>query len=224
MPETFGLIGWPLSHSLSPRIFELLGERYVLRPAETLSPEVWRDLAGFNVTIPHKQNVMGFLKDLSPEAAAIGAVNCVHQGRGYNTDAPGFADALLETGYRARRARIYGKGGGARAVFYALEELGVEIVTEGPADLHINATPLGMKGFPDASPTDELPGCKLAFDLVYGRVTPFMRLAPWAVDGSAMLVYQALRAWEIWRGQSLTSERRRALKNDIIGKLWPFAS
>ena len=224
MPETFGLIGWPLSHSLSPRIFAALGERYELRPGPELKPELWAGLAGFNVTIPYKQAVIPYLSSLSPEAEAIGAVNCVHEGRGYNTDAPGFADALLETGYRARRARIYGKGGGARAVFWALEELGVEVVADGPADLHVNATPLGMAGFPDASPALELPGCRLAFDLVYGRVTPFMRQAPWAVDGSAMLVYQALRAWELWRRKPLTAEGRRALKNDIIARLWPSAT
>lgn len=227
MPETFGLIGWPLGHSLSPRIFAELGERYVLRPGRTLTPRLWRGLSGFNVTIPYKREILAHLESLSPAARSIGAVNCVFRGRGYNFDAAGFMDALRELDFKPKRAVVYGKGGAARAVAYALEKAGVPVTLVGRgetpprADLHVNATPLGMKGFPPGPVVPSLPGVKLAVDLVYGGTTAFMRLAPRAVDGTAMLVYQALRAWELWRGVRLSAARRRALKNDIIAKLWP---
>ena len=62
------------------------------------------DLCGFNVTIPHKQNILPFLDEISEEARAIGAVNCVKVSHpngqpylvGYNTDMYGFRKALLE--------------------------------------------------------------------------------------------------------------------------------
>jgi shikimate dehydrogenase len=228
MPETFGLIGWPLKHTSSPKIFKVLRERFVLRPAKKLSPTVWEGLTGFTVTIPHKQSIIPFLSRLSVEAKAIGAVNCVFNGRGYNTDAAGFADALDELGYRPKKAVIFGRGGGAKAAAYALKKKRVKVQMlgrgkkpRGRADFYVNATPLGMKGFPNKAPAQSLPGCVLAFDLTYGRVTPFMKLAPAALDGKSMLVYQALRAWELWRGKKLSPKRRRALKNDIMAKLWP---
>ena len=88
------------------------------------------------------------------------------------------------------------------------------------APLWVNATPLGMKGFPRRSPAPKgLGGCELAFDLVYGRKTPFLKQARASgsktVDGLSMLAYQALRAWEFWF-KPLPAPRRRALKTAII--------
>lgn len=90
--------------------------------------EVRRAFAGVNVTIPHKERVLEYLDELSPEAQAIGAVNTIvcNQGRliGYNTDAPGFLFGLDEAGiaYRAKKVLILGAGGAARAIAYALKE------------------------------------------------------------------------------------------------------
>lgn len=107
----FGLTGYPLEHSFSPRIHKaflrasnLLGE-YELYPIPPL-PQGQVELAallgriktgelhGLNVTIPHKQVIMPLLDGLTPAASAIGAVNTVYQEGedliGDNTDAPGF--------------------------------------------------------------------------------------------------------------------------------------
>jgi shikimate dehydrogenase len=150
---SFGLIGYPLEHSLSPRLhgaalksMHLDGE-YQLYPVppppggasglEELVEKLRRgQLRGLNVTIPHKQNVMAYLDDFSPAAAAIGAANTLYmqEGRlvGDNTDAPGFAadltrifDELAPTGFLKRdrfepHALVLGAGGSARAVVYAL--------------------------------------------------------------------------------------------------------
>ena len=95
--------------------------------------EVRRAFAGVNVTIPHKESVLEYLDELSPEAQAIGAVNTIvcDQGRliGYNTDAPGFISGLDEAGisYRAKKTLILGAGGAARAIAYALKEEGVHV-------------------------------------------------------------------------------------------------
>ncbi len=95
--------------------------------------EVRRDYAGVNVTIPHKESVLTYLDELSPEARAIGAVNTVvcdqHRLIGYNTDALGFISGLDEAGisYRNRKALVLGAGGAARAIAYALREEGAHV-------------------------------------------------------------------------------------------------
>src|SRR5215212_5865374 len=104
-----GLIGFPLSHSLSPKIQAAalqdcgLEGIYSLYPVHPDEPQGVSDLLarvrsgeihGLNVTIPHKQNVIPFLDSLTPAACAIGAVNTIYlhnnQLVGDNTDAPGF--------------------------------------------------------------------------------------------------------------------------------------
>lgn len=260
------LLGDPVSHSLSPRLFERIGRRLKTAVAYDAIRVPSGDLgcavaflrrgkyAGFNVTIPLKESIATQLDALTPEASAIGAVNVVRLGRravGHNTDAAGFQDALLETGFapKDRGALVFGAGGAARAVGYALGAAGASHVrfsarTVGrarktarelakvfpktrysagaatAAPLWVNATPLGMKGFPQRSPAPKkLVGCELAFDLVYGRRTPFLKQAraqdAQTLDGLSMLAYQALRAWEFWF-KPLGAARRRALKTAII--------
>ena len=139
-----GLIGHPLSHSLSPRIQNaalqacgLEGE-YSLFPVAPDNLQGLKDLlarvrsgeiTGLNVTIPHKQNVIALLDDLTSTAKAIGAVNVIYLQNqklvGDNTDAPGFL-ADLKRFIRGREslidksALVLGAGGSARAVVYAL--------------------------------------------------------------------------------------------------------
>ncbi|BAJ62224.1 shikimate dehydrogenase family protein [Anaerolinea thermophila] len=142
-----GLLGFPLGHSLSPRLHTaalsamgLEGE-YRLYPVPPL-PEgetAWRalferlragDLHGLNVTIPHKQTVMKELDFCEDEARIIGAVNTLgvdDSGRvwGANTDSPGFLrDLYAQLGdvlpLQGGRALVLGAGGAARAVVYAL--------------------------------------------------------------------------------------------------------
>ena len=140
-----GLTGHPLGHSLSPVIHTAalqscgLDGSYSLFPVppddkqglEGLLKRVRKgDITGLNVTIPHKQNVMEFLDELTPAAQAIGAVNTIYMrdGKlvGENTDAPGFLSDLkrfltTETPrHGGFNALVLGAGGSARAVVYAL--------------------------------------------------------------------------------------------------------
>jgi shikimate dehydrogenase len=147
-----GLIGYPVSHSLSPVIqmaalhsCGLEGD-YSLFPVHPEDKRGLKDLLdrvrtgelqGLNVTIPHKQNVIEFLEELTPTAKVIGAVNAIytrdHQLIGENTDAPGFLSDLkkfLTTKTQSdgdSRALLLGAGGSARAVLYALLNDGWEI-------------------------------------------------------------------------------------------------
>ncbi|MCF8033050.1 MAG: shikimate dehydrogenase [Desulfarculaceae bacterium] len=130
-----------VEHSLSPRMHNAvlaelgLAGSYEALPVEPDAVGAFvRSLAeqgfhGVNVTVPHKQAVMPFLDEVSGEAALLGAVNtiAVEEGRllGSNTDCPGFASALADTGFAApgRPALVVGAGGAARAVVRALAKL-----------------------------------------------------------------------------------------------------
>lgn len=144
-----GLIGYPLGHSLSPKIHaaalkacELEGD-YSLFPIHPDDKRGLKDLlvrvrtgeiTGLNVTIPHKQNVIDLMDDLTPTAQAIGAVNTIYLRDnkliGDNTDAAGFLKDLKngigkrETG---KSVVVLGAGGSARAVVYALLSDGWEV-------------------------------------------------------------------------------------------------
>jgi shikimate dehydrogenase len=141
---SLGVTGYPLGHSLSPRLHQaalrscgLAGE-YRLYPIPPLpegqaSLEALIDelragrLDGLNVTIPHKQKVIPYLDEMTPLAEQIGAVNTLYRrGQtliGDNTDAPGFmADVQKQLPLAAnpQAALVLGGGGSARAVVYAL--------------------------------------------------------------------------------------------------------
>ena len=139
-----GVIGWPVGHSLSPRIHRfwlaehgIAGsyEAVVVPPdwlADTLDSFRAAGWVGFNVTIPHKETILPLLDTVDSTAQAIGAVNtvvAVGEGRfeGRNTDAPGFLASLRSV--RAirsdRPAVILGGGGAARAIAVALSGAGV---------------------------------------------------------------------------------------------------
>ncbi len=91
-------------------------------------------IIGVNLTIPHKERVLPFLDEVTPEAQAIGAVNTVHNdgGRlvGHNTDGEGFFAPLAARGFLAggKRAVVLGAGGAARSVVFRLIREGAEVV------------------------------------------------------------------------------------------------
>lgn len=141
----FCVIGDPIGHSLSPdihaKVFALQGLDYTYEKVhvtnENLSDfvEDSRRLArpGFNVTIPHKENIIPFLDQIDPFAKRIGAVNTVWNREGtfigYNTDVHGCRVALEQSGWSASHTNsdsviLIGAGGAARAVLAALHSMG----------------------------------------------------------------------------------------------------
>ena len=207
----FALIGFPLGHSLSAAYFtekfsrEGIEADYSLlevERAEEVLPHC-AELSGFNVTIPHKQAIIPLLAELSEEAKAIGAVNCVKvtpQGLvGYNTDVIGIRKSLEGIALEGAKAFVLGTGGASKAVQYVLHEGGAEVVvvsrTKGAGDLTyeelseeliascdiiINTTPLGM--YPNVDSAPALPYSAISskhtlFDCVYNpQQTKFLQL------------------------------------------------
>ncbi len=141
------VIGHPVGHSLSPRIhnaaFAATGLDWVyvaldVAPGEAVAAlDGMRALgiAGLSVTMPHKDAVAAAVDELTPEAAALGAVNCVvnRDGHliGHNTDGDGFVRGLrADLGFEpvGRHCVVVGAGGAGRAVVLALVRHGAERV------------------------------------------------------------------------------------------------
>ncbi|MGK7933293.1 MAG: shikimate dehydrogenase [Microcystaceae cyanobacterium] len=140
--QLLGIIGHPVSHSLSPVMqnaaIAVLGLDYIYLPFP-IEPSRLEDglkgfqamgLRGFNATIPHKQTIIPYLSEISQEAQLVGAVNTVkwtEQGwYGTNTDVEGFLAPLktLKQSWQQITPVILGNGGAARAVVVGCWQLG----------------------------------------------------------------------------------------------------
>lgn len=131
-PARLAVLGWPIAHSASPGMHQAaldsdgLAMRYIRLEIEPGGiAECFRRLrdlgfVGCNVTVPHKFDAMAACDEVHPDAVALGAVNTVRfdpdATRGFNTDGPGFANAVEEVfGEKlgSFRVLIVGAGGGA---------------------------------------------------------------------------------------------------------------
>ncbi len=141
-----GVIGDPIEHTMSPAIhnaaFDRMGLDYLYVPfwvkPEGLGKAIEGmralNIRGLNVTIPHKVAVIPLLDELDPLADKIGAVNTITNDdgvlKGYNTDATGFLQALLEKGIepKGKNIVILGAGGASRAISFILAEGGARLI------------------------------------------------------------------------------------------------
>ncbi|MEY2903157.1 MAG: hypothetical protein RLY89_2263 [Bacteroidota bacterium] len=202
----YGLLGYPLSHSFSQKYFtekfqnlglkDIAYENFSIPNIDELQEILDKraGLAGFNITIPYKKEVLAFLDHASQAVQEIGACNCVRivNGKriGYNTDVVGFEQTLAPfLKPHHKKALILGTGGASAAVEWVLKKLGIdylsvsrtvsdntityEQIDEAIMTTHtlvINTTPLGMYPNMDACPN--LPYLFMneqhhLFDLVY---------------------------------------------------------
>jgi shikimate dehydrogenase len=140
-----GLFGYPVEHTLSPAMhnaaFDHIGLDFRYLPflvhpdslREALDAVRALNLAGVNITVPHKEKVIPMLDEVDGEASFIGAVNTVVNSggklTGYNTDGRGFMRSLAERDITVqdRRILIAGAGGASRAVSYYLSEKAAEV-------------------------------------------------------------------------------------------------
>ena len=205
----YGLVGYPLGHSFSKRFFtnkfenEGLGDcHFELLPLKSIQefPKLVSDnptLKGLAVTIPYKQAIIPFLNNISPEAAKIGAVNCIQflggKLKGFNTDVVGFEKSFLPLLQpHQKKALVLGTGGASKAVQYILEKCSIPFtlvsrledtskgilnyasVTQQVLREHlivINCSPVGMapnEQLKPAIPYEFLTNQHFLYDLVYG--------------------------------------------------------
>ncbi|MGN0176965.1 MAG: shikimate dehydrogenase [Methanobrevibacter sp.] len=139
-----GLIGHPVEHSFSPPMhnaaFDKLGMDYAY-VAFDVNPNNLKsaiksgealNIKGFNVTIPHKINVMQFLDEIDEVASLIGAVNTIDfkNLKGYNTDGIGAIKAIEEvSSIKNKNIVVAGSGGASRAISFYLAKYGAESIT-----------------------------------------------------------------------------------------------
>ena len=217
--KIYGLIGRSLGHSFSEKYFaekfknenirDCQYRNFELKDLENGIPELKRnpDLAGLNVTIPYKTEILPFLDDRSAEVAEIDACNCIRieggRWKGYNTDIFGFERSFIpHLKPFHTKALILGTGGASKAVAFVLKKLKIDFLKVSrnssgqdsvisyediSADLFkkycviINTTPLGT--FPKIEEAPPLPyelvtGQHYFFDLIYNPSrTRFLSLA-----------------------------------------------
>ena len=230
----YGIIGNPLGHSYSEGYFtdkfirEGIAACYTPYPLVTIEEvdQLMKELDGFNVTYPFKEDILPYLNAIDPVASTIGAVNVVSHGKGYNTDWIGFRDSLRPIlPATPTKALLLGTGGVSKAIQYALQDLGIaytlvsrqlnhgrllyeqlneQVISE--HTLIINCTPLGMAPYQDqkpAIPYHLLSEKHILYDCIYNpEKTLFLQEGEkqgcQIKNGLDMLRLQADEAWMIW--------------------------
>lgn len=273
--KLYAVFGNPISHSKSPFLhnftFHKLGidaryTRFLLEDGADLRRVIFEhNFSGANITLPFKESAFEACDEVRGIARKIGAVNTIvrENGKliGYNTDAEGFYEGLVDSAnVKIKNALIIGAGGSAKAVAFGLREKGIKtkiinrtaknlaffaqscfdcaLISEFCADFKsvkldfkaqfdcvINATSSSINGeLPlDSAILDEIfKSAKIAFDLMYGKKCPFLELAKkrriCALDGSKMLLFQAIKASYLFLGQKIAyknieSAMKRAFHN-----------
>lgn len=237
--KKYGLIGQSLSHSFSKDYFKRKFNKeqvdadysnFEVAEISGLKNVLNQKMDGFNVTIPYKEHIVPFLKEIDDEALKIGAVNTLKPipggWKGFNTDVFGFSQSIkpfLKSHHS--KALVLGTGGASKAVTFALEKIGVEVIkisrntASGDAtyddinenmikfcNLIVNTTPVGMSPKVEHSPkipyqfiTDR----HLLYDLIYNPLeTQFLKegkiRGAEIMNGKSMLELQAEKSYEIW--------------------------
>lgn len=235
-PQLYGLIGRTLGHSYSVPIHRALGnEAYALYPLEpeALGAFLARpDVAGLNVTIPYKRDVLPYCDRLDETAQQIGSVNAIVREldgslTGYNTDAYGLTYMANRAGisFAGRKVVVFGSGGASLTARYVANRGGArEVVVvsrdgannygnlerHADAEVLINTTPLGMVPKTGERPADpaRFPRCAGVLDLVYNpNITALLfrarELGIPCSGGLSMLAAQAKAAEELFFGRSI---------------------
>lgn len=262
MTRLFAIVGHPVARSLSPVIhnaaFRASGLPHTYVPldvqpgalAEGMGLLRTLDVAGANVTVPHKVDIVPFLTSLHGDAAAVGAVNTlVTDGESYAghlTDGAGFLAFLAQEQIAVESAVVLGAGGSARAIAYALATAGVAVKvcarradqTSAVAALHEQITAASWETIPQAPlvvqatparrglPAIRLTKRTIVVDLIYGEDTEVLRRAreagATAYDGAGMLLHQAALSFTIWTGLDAPLEAMRdALDRALAGRTAP---
>ncbi len=243
----YALLGEHLAHSFSPQIHSLLADYpYTLCEVKRENLAKWTQentLCGYNVTIPYKQEIMGYCTELSEEAKKIGAVNTVVRRQdgtlfGDNTDYFGFSYMLskLSLDIKGKKALVLGSGGASKTVQTVLAEQGAQVVvvsrngkdnydnieTHSDAVLLVNTTPVGMYPHNLKSPVDLrlFPMLQGVCDLIYNPARTALLLQAEELgipfeNGLSMLVAQAKRAAEIFLSAEIDNSVIENIRRDI---------
>ncbi len=277
MERKYALLGEKLGHSMSPPIhkelFELKNREFSYELTESKPEELEQtaaylnSLAGYNITIPYKKDIIKYIDKLDSSAARYNSVNCVDIKNGvkvgYNTDCMGFLRSieamqvelngkvlLIGCGGVGRMMAIEAALAGAELTIAVLESdlplavqarkdiidmkhnakveivLNTAIDTSKRYDLLMNATPVGMYPKTEACPvTDEVIAASGAvFDVIYNPGMTVLLKKAFEMgkkfsNGMSMLVWQAVKAHEIWDGDTYTDDEVEEIINMMQRKI-----
>ena len=202
-----------------------------------------RAFDGANVTIPYKRAVIPYCAELGETARAIGSVNTLVKRAdgtllGDNTDAYGFAKLAERAGvsFDGRKVLVLGSGGTSLTACYVIRQAGGEAIVVSrhgettyadlpqhrDAQVIVNTTPVGMSPAVDASPIDltAFPSLKGVLDVIYNPwrtrlLQQARQLGLRCGGGLTMLVWQGIRARELFGGQAVSPERANAAEKAL---------
>lgn len=262
MFTNLGIIGYPLKHTISPKIHNYLlyksninGGYNCFELSDGNDLKIFIDFAkkynfkGFNVTLPFKTAIFDFVDNYSKEVTAVRSVNTINFEDGkicaYNTDIYGF-DKLLDMNnidVTNKKIVVLGSGGAARSVINVLlkykyntiyifnknlertrqlcADLQIKnnpdilisdlkyISTVSECDIIINTTSAGLYNDFNID-IGEMSVMDCAIDLLYSKdLTTFLKKIAHRcsklIDGTDMLIMQAIRSFEVWTGKSMYS-------------------
>ena len=253
----FLIFGNPVSHSKSPLmhnyffkkkgIDECYGRFCLKEGSEIIEKFKELKIKGANVTVPHKEWAYKLCDEVRGIAKEIEAVNTlVKEGEkviGYNTDAPGFLEAVRDFEYK--KPLIIGAGGTAKALSLVLPKADIlnrsqnrleyfkkkgkktftwNEIDKYDYDLIINTTSAGLNDENLPAPKEIInrlfSNAKYAVDVIYGKETPFLKKAKEfnlkTKSGLDMLVYQGVLSMELFLGKELEREKAARVYFEIL--------
>lgn len=209
------------------------------------------ELLGLNVTKPYKEVIMKYCEELVGDAKTIGSVNTLFYDedkvKGYNTDVFGFQKLLFTQPINKNiPLYVFGNGGAAKAVVHILnkfhltfmvvkrkrsrrpiihhQEIFYEDVSEGPGMI-IQTTSVGINNDDQLLVNENIVEGKTVIDLIYHhQETIHMKLADKKMNGLVMLIFQALKSYDIWTTKDLTQHEdvikniKEVLNNELYRK------
>ncbi len=267
--KQLGIFGRNISYTLSPLIFSELSKIEAKNvnyktydgPLDLLlAQSLTAQLAGWNVTIPYKRDILRYCDFKSKDVQILGAANTISIQNGQlfaeNTDVFGILKSLEKLDLKNKKILLLGAGGAARAAVLALSRLGVDeiaILNRNNKHAHlliedmgpfvsaklscvegIGSLPFDFSGLIHARPygADRYDNLVLhlqkegfIFDMVYRpQNTPLRVLSNKFgfnfVDGLQMLVWQALRAWEIWHLEHKENEKYSTATHSVFDLIY----
>ena len=253
----FAIFGNPVNHSKSPLMhnyfFKKMGinecyGRFQLEDGNKIIEKFKSlKLKGANVTVPHKEWAYKLCDEVRGIAKEIKAVNTLvlenDKVIGYNTDAPGFKEAISEFNYK--KPLIIGAGGTAKAISLVLENVTIlnrskkrleyfknknikcytwDDIDEFDFDLIVNTTSAGLNDEILPAPKDIIDkifnNAKYAVDVIYGKETLFLKEAKKynlkTKSGLDMLVYQGVLAMELFLNKKLDKKEVAKIYFEIL--------
>ena len=138
--KKYAVIGNPVKHSLSPQLHKLIYksisyeadyEKILVESNQLNNFYKNNSLDGFNITIPHKIDIIPLLKDIDDVARSIQSVNCIFETIGFNTDWLGIKKSLNKNNIslKDKNCLILGSGGVCRTIIYTLYKEGAKTIS-----------------------------------------------------------------------------------------------